>query len=440
MTRIDFLILILCAAVLGAPAFAQQSQRTPRFDFGGKLLIVASDTDMLASAYQDGKLGPAVGSDVLSTIRLDGGRTPMRTATVEVTNSVTGPPAAVAVTPDGKYAIAVETQGPRAAGKPEATMNDLAPGKKITVVDLQDPDKPKVVQQVESYERAVSVSVNPAGTLVAVAFAPKTAPKQPPLVLYRFRNGRLFDPLEPSVPGFMADDRLVDVEFLPKQDALAVVYETSTHPRLSFVKYATSETGIALQPWGNTLELDRSPFLVKFTPDGRFAIVNSMYGQNVRGTLTSIQLADSSAGEAEPKHLIVSHTEAGELPEGLAISPNGRWVATANLESSYYPWTDSHQKFFASLSLLRLDPATGVLQRVGDFAFDGVLPEPLVFDNSSRFIAAASFEQFDNPKAGGSINFWRIADNNDEPGRVELVKLNESIPVARGPQSMAIVR
>ena len=438
--RIASRYLAVWAGAVYLQAPAQEAQHTPRFDFKGKMLVVACDTDMLASAYLDGQLGPPVGPDVLSVVRLDQTSARMRVSTVEVTNSVTGPPAAVAVTPDGRYAIVVETQGPRPANQPEATMKELAPGKKITVVDLLNPDKPKAVQQIESYERAVSVSVNTAGSLVAVAFAARTHVKEPPLVIYQFHDGRLSAPTEPPIPGFHADDALIDAEFLPNRNVLGLVYTTVSHPRLSLLNYAAQNNQITLDPWGNAVDLDRSPFLVKFTADGRFALVNSMYGSNVRGTLTSIQMAGSVDSHSEPQHIIVSHTEAGELPEGLAISPNGRWVATANLERSYYPWTDPHQKFFASLSLLHLDPATGVLQRVGEFPFDGVLPEPIVFDNSSRFLAAGSFEQFGDPKAGGSINFWRIVDNNDEPGRVELVKLNDSVPVARGPQSMAIVR
>ena len=132
--------------------------------------------------------------------------------------------------------------------------------------------------------------------------------------------------------------------------------------------------------------------------------------------------------------------EAGEYPEGLAISPDGRWIATANLENSYLPIDDPDQAFYASLSLLRLDPASGRMERVGEFPFDGVLPEPIVFDNSSHFLAAASFEHYDDPKAGGAIHFWRIVEHNPQPGRVELVHLDQSIPVSRGPQSMAIVR
>ena len=69
-----------------------QHPASVREGFRGKLLVVACDTDMLASAYSDGKLGPAVGPDVLPIIRLDRDPGASPVATVEVSNSVTGPP------------------------------------------------------------------------------------------------------------------------------------------------------------------------------------------------------------------------------------------------------------------------------------------------------------------------------------------------------------
>ena len=64
----------------------------PNFDLCGRFLVVASDTDMLPSAYIDGKLGPEAGADTLSVIRLDRPSAEMKAATVPVTNSVIGPP------------------------------------------------------------------------------------------------------------------------------------------------------------------------------------------------------------------------------------------------------------------------------------------------------------------------------------------------------------
>ena len=125
---------------------------------------------------------------------------------------------------------------------------------------------------------------------------------------------------------------------------------------------------------------------------------------------------------------------------GISISPDGRYVVTTNLEKSAFALDDPKQGFFSSLTLLRLDPATGVLESAGDFAFDGVLSEAAVFDNSSRFLAVTNYTFFDPTRKGGSIDFWRIAGDVSDPKRTELVKMDFSIPVTRGAHSMVIVR
>lgn len=131
---------------------------------------------------------------------------------------------------------------------------------------------------------------------------------------------------------------------------------------------------------------------------------------------------------------------ASAQPEGLAISPDEHWVATTNLEHSTYALDDPRQGFFASVSLLRFDVQTGLLSRVGDFPFNGRLPESAAFDNSSRFLAVTCFAHYDPALPGGAIDFWRIAGDVDDPTRAELVKIDYSVPVARGPQSMVIAR
>ena len=69
---------------------------------------------------------------------------------------------------------------------------------------------------------------------------------------------------------------------------------------------------------------------MRFTSDGRFALVNDMTvpptGIDVRGTVTSIELDAVRTPEGSPVHRIVSTARTGVQPEGLAVSPDGRWV------------------------------------------------------------------------------------------------------------------
>ncbi len=431
--------LLFLGAIMLRTLAAAQSPQSPESFFKGKLLVVACDTDMLPSAYLGGPLGPNVGPDQLAVIRLDQPLSGARAATVPVSNSVTGPPASVATTPDGRYAIVIETRGARSASATK--LSDLPPGHAVTVIDLAEQDHPRVVQKFEGYENPLSISINYDGSLVAVAYAATDKQIVPPLALYRFDRGRLSKPFAPPVPGFTQGQKLTSAKFHPLQNTLALVYETPA--KLAFVRLADQDSALALSSMGNDVQVDQSSFTAVFTPDGRFVLVNAML-PFVRGTVSSIRVgaphgpADNADGQ--PHNFLVSRVQAGIFPEGLAVSPNGQWAVTSNLENSTFPLDDARQGFFSSLTLIRLEPTTGILTRVGDYPFDGMLPEAPIFDDSSRFIAVTNYSQFRNAKGGGSIDFWRLAKDAFDPGRAELVKMVESIPVPRGPQSISIVR
>lgn len=238
------------------------------------------------------------------------------------------------------------------------------------------------------------------------------------------------------------------VEWHPQENILALLNVTKAS--ISFVRVADAGGKLSLSRWGNSVSVEKAPFLVRFTLDGRHVITNSSYssidgvevlpGATLRGSILSVRLAAETAADGSPVHQLASRAGASSVPEGLSISPDGRYVVTTNLEQSAFPLNDPKQGFFSSLTLLRLDPASGLLESVGDFAFDGVLPEAAVFDNSSRFLAVSNFTFFEPRRKGSSIDFWRIAGDAFDPKRTELVKMDFSIPVTRGAHSMAIVR
>ena len=420
-------------------AGAQQPSAAQQGFFKGRMLVAACDTDMLPSAYLGGPLGPEVGPDQLAVIRLDRPLASERAATVSVTNSVVGPPASVVVTPDGRYAIVIETKGPRPAGATK--LSELPSGRAITVIELADPDNPHVVQKVEGFDNPLSLSINQSGNRIVVTYAPSDQPGVPPLAFYRVRDGRLSQPMTPAIPGYVRTDKLTSAHFHPVTDTIAVVYASPS--KLTLLQVNDQNSTLSLSGLGNDVPLDQSSFTAIFTPDGQFVLVNAML-PFVRGSVSSIRVGAASAPAEKPDgklhNYLVSRVQTGLFPEGLAVSPDGRWAVTSNLENSTFPLDDPRQGFFSSLSLIRIDPATGTLMRVGDFPFDGMLPEAPVFDDSSRFLAVTNFSQYRDPKGGGSIDFWRLAEDAFTPGRVELVKMVQSVAVPRGPQSMAIVR
>ena len=156
---------------------------------------------MAPSAYIDGRLGPASARDRLTVLRFDGrSLRPSSTADVPVSASVAGPPAPVAITSDGRFAIVVETRGPRPASGEDIGIAGLSHARRIAVVDLAGATGPKVVQVVDGPRQATAVSISRDGSLVAVGVGAAGDGAATPLWLYRWHDGRLSEGEPAAIP------------------------------------------------------------------------------------------------------------------------------------------------------------------------------------------------------------------------------------------------
>ena len=446
MYRRVLTLTLLAIAAFSRPAIPQTRDRTAPLDFQGRYLLSISDADMLASAYVNGRLGPREGRDALSVIPLRGHIRDLQAYEVEASNSVAGPPVAVAATPDGRYAIVLESFAPRPEGDwQNQTFADLQQGNRLQLFDLADPTRPRLLREMAIATRPDSVSINRDGSLIAVAFHPNGAGRDTPLALIPLNGDRLGEPIYLSVSTLPAGERLIHAEWHPSENVLALVNETAAE--VAFARVVPEGDRFALQPWGNVVQISKAPYMARFTSDGRHLIVNNLFwGEDVegrwneapRGSIASIRLEAGTRGDGSPRHALVSTAIAGVSPEGLAISPDDRYVVTTNLERSYLPYDDERITWFSSLSLFLLEPETGQLERVADYPFEGILPEAAAFDASGQYLAVANFDHFSDRVRGGSIDFWRIAKDPLNPQPL-LVQTRHSIPVARGPHSLILV-
>ncbi|MEO1774877.1 MAG: hypothetical protein AAFS07_07990 [Pseudomonadota bacterium] len=411
------------------PAAAQ----SPGVTFQGGPLVAISDGDMLASAYVNGQLGPRESPDTLMVATVSPDLRDLRLATVEVSNSVAGAPTAVAVTPDGRYAVVSESFGPR--GAEGETFRDLPIGTLLTLVDISDPAAPTVVQRLDVGTRPEGLSLSPAGDLVAIAMHPVDGRG---IAFVPLTDGALGEAVYATVPGTTPEDRLSHVEWHPSGDFIAIT--DVNRAMIRFARVVRDEDGITLEEWGNPVLVSKYPFMGRFTPDGRHFLTGNLYwGADVvgiwteapAGDVTSIRFA-TEPGENGPRHFLVGRAGTGISPEGIAISPDGEWAVTTNLEVSYAPADDPRHTPFASLTLIDIEPATGRLETVGTFAYDGILPEAAIWDASSRIVAVVNYDQHDPALPGGSIDFWRLV-TGPQPG---LVKLRASLPTPHGPHSI----
>jgi len=435
----------VAAALLAASSAAPEARdRHGQLDFEGRYILVASDADMVASAYVDGDLGPREDRDTLSIIRLGGDPRHWRAVGIEASNSVASAPAVVDVTADGRWAFVIETWTPRPEGDGAHTFADLRHGTRLKVFDLADPDAPVLAQEIETFERPDVVRVSRDGRIVAVSFHPDGAGRETPLAFYPFSDGRLGDAVTPRLPGWDPErSGLGALAWHPSEPIIALV-----DPRELNLRFARVREDLSLEVFGNAVPIERSPLRVEFAPDGRHVIVNAAhwgpdiaggYVEAPRGSVLTVRMNAEMDG-ADIRHARVSRIMTGVTPEGLAVSPDGRWVATMNAERSYLPYDDPRITWFSSITLAAFDQQTGVLTRIGEFSYDGILPQAAAFDNSGGYLAVANFDHFDDRRPGGSVDFWRIATDPLDPGNVQLVKTEHLVPVPRGAHSIVIVR
>lgn len=419
-----------------AMTFVSAKAQSPYAAFEGGTLVAISDGDMLASAYVNGQLGPRESADTLMVARVSEDLSALSVSTVEVSNSVAGAPTAVAVTPDGRFAVISESFGPR--GSEGETFRDLPIGSLLSLVDISDPSAPAVVERREIGTRPEGLSISPTGDLVAVAMHPADGRG---IAFVPVVDGALGEPSYAAVPGTTPEDRLSHVEWHPSGDFVAIT--DVNRAIIRFASVVRGDIGVTLEAWGNPVLVSKYPFMGRFTPDGRHFLTGNLYwGSDVVGIWTEAPAGDvtairfaTEAGDGEPRHFLVGRAGTGVSPEGIAISPDGEWAVTTNLEVSYAPADDPRHTPYSSLTLIDIDPETGRLENVGTYAFDGILPEAAVWDASSRFVAVVNYDQLDPSREGGSIDFWKLVEGADPL----LVKQRPSIPTPHGPHSIVRV-
>lgn len=425
--------LPVMALLVAGPSAAQGETPLPLPGLKGTAIISIHDGDMLASAYVNGQLGPRESFDALSVLSLSD----MSLATVEVSNSVAGAPTAVAVTPDGRYAVVSESFGPR----PEEgeTFRDLPIGSLVTLVDLSDLSKPVVVDTAQIGNRLDGLSLSPDGSLAAVALHPTDGRG---IAFVELNDGAFGDVSYANLPDLAESQRISHVEWHPTQDFLAI--HTVDQAMVHFAQITRGEAGVTLAPWGNAVLTSKYPFMGRFTPDGaHYLTANLFWGPDVPGIWTeavdgdvmSIRFDAEGAGENGPRHFIVARALTSASPEGIAISPDGEWAVTTNLEVSYAPADDPRHTPYSSLTLIDLEPETGGMETIGTYYYDGILPEAATFDASGKFVSVVNYDQLPGGAEGGSIDFWRLIEGDDP----KLVQTRTSVPVPHGPHSMKLV-
>jgi DNA-binding beta-propeller fold protein YncE len=251
---------------------------------------------------------------------------PKVVAELEVPTSVIGPPMSVAVARDESFALVTAASKIDPADPKKTALDD-----KVSVIDLKA-SPPKVVAQVQAGKGAAGVSINRAGTLALVANRSEGT------VSVFSIAGHTLTPVGKISLG---DDKSGPSHVAIAPDGKTALVTRDGDSKISVlaidgtkVEYTKRDISAGLRPYGLGIQ-----------PNGKLAVVaNIGTGSGDADTVSLIDL------EAKPARVVHTVT-VGQTPEGIALSPDGAFVAIGVMNGSNKPKADP---FFNDYGLVKV--------------------------------------------------------------------------------------
>ena len=272
-------------AALAVPAYAQ--------------LAVSANDNKQVNIAGVGSVVPNAAPDTVSVIDL-GVFPPRLVGELQAPTSVVGPPSSVAVAPDESFALVSA-----ATKKDPADAAKIVPDNRLSVIDLKGL---KVLQTLEAGAGAAGVAINGAGTLALVANRGEGT-----VSVFTVRGMTLAPAGKIAIGN--KDSGPSTVKFIGDGKRALVTRDGDHGITLLAVD------GDKVTVTNRTFYAGFRPYGADVTPDGRYAVVaNIGRGQGDHDTASLIDLS------MNPPRTVDTVT-VGPTPEGIKISPNGKYVA-----------------------------------------------------------------------------------------------------------------
>ncbi len=318
--------------------------------------------------------------------------------TIPVSFGIQGPPQAVAITPDGKLAFV------SAPTKYDYQTHTLSTEKFLQVIALNH--STPTVSQLALPSNPQGIAINPAGNLALASGIDGL------LYVLEIKDGKVS--LSDKIT--ISSGRLAGVSFthdgkhalvaLRDQQGVAVINIKGSKATDSQVRLSS---GVA-------------PYTIDVSSDGHWAVVSNVglagltdnHKQKIADSDT-IGLIDTSVYPFKT----VQYLTVPSMPEGVAISPDGKWIAALSMDGSNQPKGSVGQHDQGKLTLFLID--NGVARKVSEVSA-GTAGQGVIFTQDSKHIIA----QFNVEK---QLAVYSIENNN-------LVKSPDTVQLSAGPASI----
>jgi len=324
---------------------------------------------------------------------------PKMIGSVQLENSILGPPTNVAVTPDQSIALiasAVHSEKTEAGWK-------AVPAEEVYVVDLKS-TPPRLAQTLKVGRQPSGIAISRDGKFALVANRDSKSVTM-----------LLIDGASVSVGETIAIQDSIGAVAITPDGRRAIVTATTAHKAILIGIGNDRKLAIQSSLWTGLF-----PWNVAISPDGRSALVNNI-GNNGQsdGSAKTVSVIDLAAGVP----YVSDHVSVGDAPEGVVYSPNGGFAAITVLQGSYDAPPSAWFKHEAgAVSLFR--SAGGKISLVNTVNV-GAFPEGIAFAPDNQHLYVGNYRS-------NSISILKI----DASGR--LVDTGETVKLPGPPASLRV--
>lgn len=325
-------------------------------------MIVGDDEKPGTDAQGKPMVNPT-GNDAVLIVDLANPEAPKIVASLPLENSIVGPPTNLAISPTGAIALVADSM----TVAEDNGVRKMVPTDKLFVIDMKA-NPPKLVDTLTVGKQPSGLSFSPKGDMALVCNRADGS-----ISVLKIDGTHVTQtgtvPVSPGVS---------QVVFTPDgKHALAV---KSPDNRLAVLDVDGDKVTY------NKLDLPTYlfPYNVAVSPDGKLAITaDNGGGGSSDGNMDAVSVVDLEG--AHPH--VTMHIGVEDAPEGLAISPNGKFAVVVNVNGSNQPAAWYHRKT-GSVTVLRIN---GKSVTPGKTIQVGALPEAVMITPDSRYIYVGNF-------------------------------------------------